>query len=79
MEDKVILRENSIGITYNYGVIKEYHYESIIEDILRVPEEELEGIDTRGDNRFIFEVKNKERYDYICENYTGRDITVGHH
>ena len=54
MEDKDILRENCIGITYNYGNIKEYHYESIIEDILRVPEDELDGIDTRGDNRFIF-------------------------
>ena len=74
-----MIREHCIGITYNYGVIKEYHYESIIEDILRVPENELEGIDTRGDNRFIFQVTNKERYDSICENYTGRDISVGHH
>ena len=79
MEDKVILRENCIGITYNYGNIKEYHYESIIEDVLRVPEDELDGIDTRGDNRFIFQVTNKERYDNICENFTGRDISVGHH
>ena len=53
-----MIRENCIGIPYNYGVIKEYHYESIIEDILRVPEVELDGIDTRGDNRFIIQVLN---------------------
>ena len=69
-------RINNIGITYKKGSIKEHHYETIIEKVLGIPENEIEGVDNRGDMRFLFEVSTKERYDHICENFTGRDITI---
>ena len=76
MEDQIIFRKNCIGINYNVGEIKEYHYEKIIENLLGVPEDEVEGIDDRGSARFLFQVSTKKRYDLICESFTGRDITL---
>ena len=77
MEEPVILRENCIGITYVVGELQEHHYETIIERELGIPENEVEGIDSRGSTRFIFEVSSKERYKYICQTFTGRDIIIG--
>ena len=79
MEDQIIFRKNCIGINYNVGEIKEYHYEKIIENLLGVPEDEVEGIDDRGSARFLFQVSTKKRYDLICETFTGRDITLETH
>ena len=77
MDDLILKRVNCIGITYNVGEIQEYHYEKIIERILGVPENEVEGIDNRGNTRFIFEVSTRKRYEIICETFTGRDIAIG--
>ena len=77
MNQAILTRVNCIGITYVVGEIRDYHYEEIIEKILGVPESEVEGIDDRGNNRFIFEVSTNERYEQICETFTGRDITIG--
>ena len=33
--------------------------------------------DDRGNDKWIFQVKSKERYDNICENFTGKDISIG--
>ena len=77
MEGPVFKRENSIGITYVVGEIKDWHYEFIIEKILKVSESDVEGIDDRGKNRFLFEVSSKEIYERICDQFTGREIRVG--
>ena len=77
MDESILTRVNCIGITYVVGEIQEYHYEKIIERILGVPENEVEGIDNRGNTRFIFEVSTKKRYESICETFTGRDISIG--
>ena len=77
MSQTVLARVNCIGITYVVGEIRDYHYEQIIEKILGVPEKEVEGIDDRGSSRFVFEVSTKERYEHICETFTGRDIVIG--
>ena len=77
MEGEVIsLRENSIGITYNEGESRKHHFGYVIEDILGVPEREVVGIDVRGNTRWLFMVNSKERYEYICETFTGRDILI---
>ena len=77
MEDLIRVRENCIGVRYNYGGRQTHHYEQVIEGILCVPKEEIDGIDTREFDRWILQVNNKERYDYICENFTGRDFILG--
>ena len=61
MEGKLLIRENSIGITYVVGEIQEPHYETIIETILGIPEGEVLGIDDRGKYRFLFEVSSKKK------------------
>ena len=75
MDEPTLKRENTIGITYEYGEIEEPHYAHIIERILGVPENEVLGVDSRGSTRFLFKVTTKERYQKICEKFTGRDIT----
>ena len=76
MDDPVLLRENTIGITYKAGEIKDDHYENIIEKILGVSETDVVGIDDRGATRFLFEVRDNETYDRICEQFTGKDISI---
>ena len=39
-----------------------------------IPEEEIDGIDDRDINRFIFQVTTHERYEEICAKFTIRDI-----
>ena len=70
------LRENCIGIKYNRGLLQQFHYELILDDILGIPDEEIVGIDDRGNDRWIFQVNSKARYDAICEKFTARDILV---
>ena len=78
MENQIEIRENCIGIKYNQGYIRDNHYELVIEKILGVPEGEVEAIDTRDDDKWIFQVNSKARYNNICENFTGRDISLGY-
>lgn len=77
MEDLLQLRENCIGISYNVGVLRNWHFGHIIGTILGVPEDLVVGIDTRGNDKFIFQVSTVDCYDYICETFTGRDIPIG--
>ena len=74
--EQIQLRENCIGIKYNRGLLQQFHYELILDDILGIPDEEIVGIDDRGNDRWIFQVNSKARYDAICEKFTGRDILV---
>ena len=76
MDEVTIRRENEIGITYVEGKIEDDHYEVIIEKLLKINEQEVVGIDDRGDTRFLFEVSTKERYEQIIKDFTGRDITI---
>ena len=76
--EQIQLRENCIGIQYNKGLVQQFHYDLILNDILGIPDNELEGIDNRGNDRWIFQVTSKERYNKICENFTGKDISIGH-
>ena len=65
MDAPELKKENTIGITYVRGVIHDRHYETIIEKILGIPEDEIEGIDDRGNCRFIFKVKSSEIRTYL--------------
>ena len=47
------------------GLIQDWHYETIIEKILGVPENEIKGIDDRSNSRFISKVTTTKRYDNI--------------
>ena len=65
---------NTLGVSYIQGKTIEHHYEEIFDKIMGIPDSEIEGVDNRGDNRFIFKVTTQERYEDICERFTGRDI-----
>ena len=78
MDEPTLMRENQIGITYNEGEIRDFHFEIIFERILRIREEQIDAIDGRGPSRFLFKVASNELYDKICEQFTGRDIPIGY-
>ena len=73
-------KENTIGIHYVEGVIKEEHFGKIIESILRIPRNEVCGIDERYDinmrNRFIFKLTTYDRYKSVCAQFSGRVIDI---
>ena len=48
MDEPTVKKDNTIGITYLEGEIEDQHFGQIIEDILGVPEKEIDGIDDRG-------------------------------
>ena len=48
MDEPTLMRENQIGITYNEGEIRDFHFEIIFERILRIREEQIDAIDGRG-------------------------------
>ena len=73
-----INKVNTLGITYTQGGIRDYHYETIFENIMGIPEEEIEGIDDRDINRFIFKLTTHNRYENICSKFTTRDIFLEH-
>ena len=77
MDEPTVKKDNTIGITYLEGEIEDQHFGQIIEDILGVPEKEIDGIDDRGTARFIFKVLKPEIYENICEHFVGRDIRIG--
>ena len=76
MNVPLLKRENTIGITFTEGVIKDELFEEIIEGILGVNEDEIEGLDDRGAKKFLFKVTTKERYEDICNRFVGRDIVL---
>ena len=78
MGEPELPRINQLGITYHQGEKRDFHYELILERILQIPENQIVGIDERGNTRFIFEVETKVIYETICEEFTGRDISIGH-
>ena len=77
MEEPTLMRENQIGITYNEGNIRYFHFEIIFERILGIREDQIDGIDGRGPTRFLFKVASSEIYERICEQFSGRDISIG--
>ena len=77
MEDLLQLRENCIGICYNVGVLRNWHFGHIIGIILGIPDDQVVGIDTRGNDKFLFQVSSSDCYDFICQTFTGRDIPIG--
>lgn len=78
MDVPSLKRENTIGINYVRGLIRDSHFGYIIGNILGVPDSEIDGIDDRGNCRFILKVTTAERYESICENFVGRDIPIGY-
>ena len=79
MEHHISLRVNSIGITYKVGRWQKWHFKHIIEDIFEVPENLVNGIDTREEYRWLFEVNSEECYNYICDTFAGREISIDNH
>ena len=69
-------RMNTIGVKYLKGVIKDEHYEIIIENILGLRDEDILKIEEfNSSTRFIFQV-NKGNYEYICNNHVCKFITI---
>ena len=52
MDEPTLLRENQIGITYNKGERQDFNYEIILERILQICEDQIDGIDWRGHQDF---------------------------
>ena len=77
MGEPLLKKENTIGINYVRGLIQDWHYETIIEKILGIPENEIEGIDDRGNSRFLFKVTTADRYNNISAHFAGREIPIG--
>ena len=69
---------NTLGVTYTQGGIRDHHYETIFENIMGIPEDEICGIDYRDNGRFVFKVTSHQRYDEIVRNFTCRDIFLEH-
>ena len=76
MYNPELKRCRTIGIRYTYGVREDEHYEKIIEEILSVPEDEVEGLDERGDKQLMIKFTTDERYNFIVDNFTYRNITI---
>ena len=66
---------NTIGVKYLKGVIKDQHYESIIENILCLKDEDILKIEEFSSTRFLFQV-NEVNYDYICKNHVCKFLTL---
>ena len=62
-------RHNTVGVRYIQGTRRDDHYEHIIENILRIPEDEVAGLAERGDKQIIIKVTTKEKYNEICYNF----------
>ena len=76
MKEPELTKENTIGILFIDGVVKDELYGKIILNILRVPYEEVRGIDNRGDTRFLFKVTSYDRYKDICTKFSGKELEV---
>ena len=76
MHNPELKRRRTIGIRYTYVVREDEHYEKIIEEILSVPEDEVEGLDERGDKQLMIKFTTEERYNDIIDNFTYRNITI---
>ena len=66
---------NTIGVKYLKGVIKDEQYETIIENILGLRDEDILKIEEFNSTRFLFQV-NKGNYDNICNNHVCKFLTL---
>ena len=65
MDEPTLLCENKIGITYNKGERQDFNYEIILERILQICEDQIDGIDWRGHQDFYlkwFQANNMKQY-----------------
>ena len=69
-------RYNTVGVRYIQGLRRDEHYEEIIENILKIPEDEVAGLAERGDKQMMIKVTSKERYDEICYSYLHQKFLV---
>ena len=68
-------RVNTIGVKYVKGVIKDEHYEQIIETILGLRDEDILKIHESASTRFLFQL-NKVNYDYVCKHHVCKFLTL---
>ena len=47
---------NTLGIHFIQGKLMRHHFEAILDKVMGIPDTEIEGLDDRGDTRFIFKV-----------------------
>ena len=71
-----VTRKNCVGVSYITSGWQHWHFKFIIEDTLCVPDDLVDGIDTRGDFRWLFQVSNDDCYKYICDEFSGREIRI---
>ena len=69
-------RTNTVGVRYIQGTRRDDHYEKIIENILRISEDEVAGLAERGDKQIMIKVTSKEKYNEICYNFLNKKIMV---
>ena len=68
-------RVNTIGVKYVKGVIKDEHYDIVIESILGLNDEDILKIEESTSTRFLFQL-GKENYDYVCSNHVCKFLTL---
>ena len=68
-------RVNTIGVKYVKGVIKDEHYEQVIEKILGLQDEDILKIHESATTRFLFQL-NKVNYENVCKNHICKFLTL---
>ena len=69
-------RYNTVGVRYSQGLMRDEHYEEIIENTLRIPEDEVTGLAEREDKQMMIKATSKERYDEICYSHLHQKFRV---
>ena len=68
-------RQNTIGVKYVKGVIKDEHYVKVIETILGLRDEDILKIEEFSTTKFLFQL-DKENYENVCRNHICKFITL---
>ena len=68
-------RLNTIGVNYVKGVIKDEHYEQVIDNILGLRDEDILKIEEFSPTKFLFQV-DKANYENVCNNHVCKFITL---
>ena len=67
---------NTVGIRYIKGTKSFNHYETIIENVLKLPIEEIAGLGDVGNKRFMLKTSSYPRYQQLCRDFVGQTISL---
>ena len=65
-----------MGIRYIKGTKSFDHYETIIENVLKLPINEIAGLGDVGNKRFMLKISSYPRYQKLCRDFVGQTISL---